>query len=84
MEIISGLNIKDECVTIDNKHFVNCNFSNCILEYSGTNVSFESTHLRGCRYVFHGRARQTLEFLQGVGLMTFDPRQWGEFPITVN
>jgi len=32
--------------------------------------------------VFFGRARQTLQFLQGVGLMELDPMQWGEYPQT--
>ena len=84
MEIINGLIIENQSIAIDDKHFIDCTLVNCILEYSGTNVAFESTQLRGCRYVFHGRARQTLQFLQGVGLMAFNPQEWGEFAETVN
>jgi hypothetical protein len=64
MEVISGLTIKDECVAIDDKHFIDCTLINCILEYSGSDVAFDATRIRGCRYVFFGRARQTLQFLQ--------------------
>ena len=84
MELLSGLTIKDECVQIDDKHFIDCVFINCILEYSGRDVAFESTRMSGCRYVFFGRARQTLHFLQGVGLMEHNPEHWGEFPSLPN
>jgi hypothetical protein len=36
--------------------------------------------MSGCRHVFFGRARRTLHYLQGVGLMPHRPSESGEFP----
>ena len=79
MEIITGQNFSEANLCIDNKHFINCHLVDCILEYSGGDVIFERTNLRGCRHVFYGRARRTLHYLQGVGLMPHNPRDWAEF-----
>ena len=84
MEIIEGENFVDECVILDDKHFVDCTFTNCMLEYHGNDVMFENVQMNRCRHVFFGRARQTLHYLQGVGLMPFDASEWGEFPEQVH
>ncbi len=84
MEVVSGCTIQDECVVIDGKRFTDCTLINCILEYSGDPVDFVRTRMRGCRYVFYGRARHTVQFLQGTGLMLYDPAKWGEFCDQVN
>ena len=83
METVSNRIIEGESLVIDNKHFVGCTLINCILEYSGDDVVFDRTEMRGCRYVFFGRARRTIHFLQGTGLMPHAPAEWGEFPGTV-
>ena len=80
MELIQNLILEGELVTIDDKHFVDCTFIDCILEYRGQAVSFERTQMSGCRYVFFGHARSTVHFLQGAGLMPYTPGEWGEFP----
>ncbi len=84
MEIIQGQTIQGESLEIDDKNFVDCTLIDCILEYSGSPVMFERTRFQGCRYVFFGRARRTVHFLQGAGLMTYDPLDWGEFSNQVN
>lgn len=84
MESIYRLDLEGESLTIDNKRFVDCTFTHCILEYSGSPVSFERTRLHGCRYVFYGKAKRTVVFLQNVGLMPFKPSEWAEFPDDVN
>ena len=84
MEIIQRQTIRGESIEIDDKSFVDCTLIDCILEYSGHPVNFERTCFQGCRYVFFGRARRTVHFLQGAGLMTFNPADWGEFPNQVN
>ena len=84
MESIIGQTIENESVAIDDKHFIDCTFINCVLEYSGRQVEFERTFMRGCRHVFYGRARRTLQYLQGTGLMPYAPSEWGEFSDNVN
>jgi len=84
VEVIQGQTIQGESLQIDDKNFVDCTLIDCILEYSGHPVMFERTCFRGCRYVFFGRARRTVHFLQGTGLMTYDPSDWGEFSNQVN
>jgi hypothetical protein len=83
MEVLCGLTLERECITIDDKRFIDCIFIDCILEYSGGEISFEFTRMRGCRYVFYGKARRTLHFLQGVGLVQNRVGEWGEFSETL-
>ncbi len=69
---------------IDDTHFIDCLFTNCTLEYSGGPVEFERTTMRGCRYVFFGRAKRTVKFLQAVELMPFDTSEWAEMSALVH
>lgn len=84
MEIIVGATISGESVSLDGKHFIGCTLVNCLLCYSGQNVIFERTALKGCRHVFYGRARQTVHYLQNVGLMEHEVGTWAELPDDVN
>ncbi len=79
MQVVSGVTIEGESFELDGKHFIDCTLLNCILEYSGGEVVLERTHIRGCRHVFYGKAKLTLHYLQGVGLMPYKPAEWGEF-----
>ncbi len=78
--IIESETFTGESIELDDKQFIDCTFTNCVLEYHGGEVIFDRTQLDRCRHVFYGRARQTLRYLQGVGLMPFRPSEWGEFP----
>ncbi len=84
METISNITFEGESISVDHKHFMDCTFSNCILEYSGEPFTLERTQLTNCRYVFFGLARGTVHFLQCIGLLPHSPEQWLEFPEQVN
>ncbi len=84
LELIQDREIRGQSMTIDDRRFVRCTLIDCLLEYSGGPVVFDRTNLQGCRYVFFGRARSTVHFLQGVGLMDYRPGDWGEFPVQVH
>lgn len=84
LEIIKNKHLIGDYLSIDNKHFISCTLIDCVLEYSGGDICFEQTTLRGCRHVFYGPARGTLHYLQNVGLMPFDPTQWGEIARVVH
>jgi hypothetical protein len=79
VETIRWQVIEGQALRIDGTIFSDCTLVNCVLEYSGLPVIFERTQMRGCRYVFFGPARSTVHFLQGVGLMSNDQAEWGEF-----
>ena len=84
MILIDNQIFQNEVVELDNCHFVGCTLINCVLEYHGGEVVFDRTTMRSCRHVFFGRARRTLHYLQGVGLMQYEPSDWGEFPASVH
>ena len=84
METIRDLALHSGSLQIDDKRFIDCSFTNCVLEYSGRPVLFERTHLRGCRYVFFGPAKCTLHFLQCTGLMPHEDAEWAETSESVN
>jgi hypothetical protein len=75
METIEGRTMHDEIIRMDEKCFVGCTLIHCTLEYGGGPVILERTQLTGCRYVFFGKAKASIDFLQCVGLMSrVDPR----------
>jgi hypothetical protein len=80
MERIVNQHFTGRSVTVDQKHFVGCTMTDCILEYSGQPFTLESTQLTGCRYVFFGFARGTVHFLQSVGLLPSLSEDWRELP----
>jgi len=84
LEVIRDEVIQDSRLSLDGKSFVNCVLERCVLEYSGGNVSFDQTIFRSCKYVFFGRARATVHFLQAVGMVTDDAALWAEFPEAPN
>ena len=84
MEQIHNKLFADESVELDGKHFTRCTFTNCILEYHGGDIMFDRTAMKGCRHVFYGNARQVVHYLQNMGLMPFDPAEWGEFASQVH
>ncbi len=84
MQIIEDKVFSGESVELDDKHFIDCKFIDCILKYHGREVGFDRTQMNGCRHVFFGRARRTLHYLQGVGLMQYSPSDWGELDSSVH
>ncbi len=78
MNILQHKAFENDTVVLDGKHFVDCTFQSCTLEYSGGPVVFERTHLSRCNYLFFAEAQSTVRFLQELGLMPFDPSQWAE------
>ncbi len=84
MQTINGRIIRGESLEIDDKHFIDCTLVDCILEYSGGDVTFERTSIRGCRHIFYGRARCTLPYLQDVGLIPAPESEWAEISASVN
>ena len=80
MTTITGRTITGEHLQIDETKFVGCTLVRCVLGYSGGEISFDSTVIRNCSYVFFGHAERTVKLLQEVGLMPFIQHEWADFP----
>ncbi len=80
MQTIQQRVFEGEVLEMDDKHFIDCTLTNCILRYSGRALVLEKTLLRGCNYVFFGRAKGTVRFLEMMGLLRAQAGEWGEFP----
>lgn len=84
MQIISGLTIENTTVVLDGKHFVDCTFTDCVLEYSGQKVIIETTNFKACRFLFIGEAGRTVELLQLLEMMSMENDLVPETPLRVN
>lgn len=80
MQTVQNRTFDGEVLTVDDTLYCDCVLINCTLEYSGGPVAFERTRMHGCHYVFFGRARRTVHFLQGVGLLMNSDMEWAELP----
>ena len=54
MEIIQDLDMRCKTVRLDDRHFIDCPFTDCVLEYGGSEVILERTSMRGWRHAFTG------------------------------
>ena len=69
MKTIRGLHLEGGSFALDDTRFTDCSFTGCTLSYSGQPVILERTALRGCRYLFSGTAKMTVEFLDCIGML---------------
>ncbi len=79
MRIIQGVTFRDQVVRLDGKHFKDCIFTDCKLEYGGADVVLERTSIHGCTHMLYGSARQTAEYMRVVGLCDDTPDKWTEY-----
>jgi hypothetical protein len=68
------MNIEDktstgECISLDDKHFINCSFKNCTLVYSGADYAMTNTKLENCPITFAGAAQRTVALLGMMGVL---------------
>ena len=74
----------EETVRLDGRHFGDCTFHNCVVEYSGGSVVMERNYLHDCRYIFFEQAQMTVPLRQGLGLMSLNPAEWVDLPDQVH
>jgi hypothetical protein len=84
MERITDTTITDETIVLDDKEFIDCQFVNCKLEYSGGLCVIKNVRQINCMYTFLGPAWHTITFLQSVNLLDKDPEKWTLAPIHPN
>ena len=56
-------------ITLDDKHFINCRFTNCKLIYSGGDWSMTETKVENCQVTLAGAAQKTANFLAFLNAM---------------
>ena len=56
---------ENELIDADNVHFENCTLKNCIIIYSGGDVSWVNLRHDKCTFRFLGHAQKTITFLRG-------------------
>jgi hypothetical protein len=80
MKRIENREIHDVTLDIDDTEFINCQFTNCTLVYSGGPCVFQS-HGENCRLQMKGAAANTFDLLQDLGMFddtmepTFDSKK---------
>lgn len=60
-------------VVLDEGVFIDCNFKNCSLEYSGGDTYVQNCRGENCQLVWRDAAQRTVTLLQGLGLITQSP-----------
>jgi hypothetical protein len=62
-------------VLLDNREFIDCTFTSCLLRYRGGIVKLSGkTNVDNCQPEFAGSAKRTVELLSVFGLLKFVPR----------
>jgi hypothetical protein len=75
MQVIENKTNTGVTVTIDDKHFVNCRFKNCVLVYSGGDYGWTETSFENCQVTLSGPAERTAGFLGRFGIAKPPDRQ---------
>jgi len=63
-KLITGYH-KDELIETDGCHFENAILENCIITYSGGDVTWNNMQIKHCTFRFLGDALKTIKFLKG-------------------
>ena len=67
MEIIENQRFTREAVSLDNRSFINCAFTECTLLYSGEELTWFDTKFSGCKFKLSGAASRTAMLLETFG-----------------
>lgn len=80
---VENQTFRAETVALDDKHFINCTFENCVLTYDGGYFAWNNTRFIGfCPIQFGETAQRVIVFLNNFGLIRTD-RQLGVSGSTV-
>jgi len=73
MQVIENKTDTGITVTVDDKHFVNCHFTNCKLLYSGGDYAWTDTKFENCQVTLTGAAQRTANLLGSLGVIQKPP-----------
>lgn len=67
LEKIENETFQGQTLQLDGKHFNNCHFVRCILQYAGNAVvQLKKDSFAECTFVFIDSARRTMQFISGL------------------
>ena len=70
MNIVRSEKRTGDVVILDDCHFINCDFSECQLRYSGGECKVEDSVIDlGCQIEFFGAAKNTVGLLEQLGFL---------------
>ena len=69
MQTVENQTLAGATVTLDDKHYVNCQFTNCKLVYSGGDWVLTETKIENCQFMLAGAAQRTMSLLSAVGAL---------------
>ena len=80
MEMIENQLVNNKTITLDEKHFVNCVYTNCTVLYSGGDWAWTNTRFENCQFTFSGAAQRTANLLGNIGVIK-PPVPQGKTPV---
>lgn len=80
MQIVENEVVSGKTVAIDEKHFVNCRYKDCIVLYSGGDFGWVNTFFENCRINLAGAAQKTANLLTFFGVLKLPTENGGNGP----
>jgi len=68
MKFVRDANEKGTTIVLDDHSFINCQFVDCQLLYSGGDYAWDKTTFDNCQLAFQGAANRTATLLETFGL----------------
>jgi hypothetical protein len=69
MQVVENESLSGKTIVIDEKHFVNCKYKNCIVLYGGGDFGWTNTTFENCQVTLSGSAQKTANLLTYFGVM---------------
>jgi hypothetical protein len=69
MQTIENQVSSGKTITLDEKHFINCRFTDCKLVYSGGDYGWTDTTFENCQVTLAGAAQRTATLLGSFGAL---------------
>lgn len=70
MEPITDLIETGKTIVMDGKYFSNCQFTNCVLVFTGGDYGWSDTKFNNCNISFQGPAARAIEFAKHFGIVS--------------
>ena len=75
MQVIENKTDAGKTVTLDDKHFVNCHFTNCTVLYAGGDYGWTDSSFNNCQFRLEGAASRTAMLMGQLGIAPQKPGQ---------
>lgn len=72
MQTVENQTLAGGTITLDDKHYVNCQLRNCRLVYSGGDFVLTETKIENCQVTLAGAAQRTVGLLAVMGALKPD------------